>query len=95
MSCLLPLIAGACLFEPSTLTLSVDASAQLGGDVHHVDHRRDFGGGHMGRIRLEAGGSLTHQVYLFYGVQHESLLDTGRDRGEERVYAGLTWRPFR
>lgn len=95
MSCLLPLIAGACLFEPSALTLSVDTSTQVAGDVHHVDHHHDYGGGHLARVRIEAGGPLAHGVYLFYGLQHESLLDTGRDRGEERVYAGVTWRPFR
>lgn len=95
MSCLLPLIAGACLFEPSALTLTLVTSTQVGGNVHHVDHQHDYRGGRLGRATLQAGGHLTSQVQLIYGIAHESLLDTGKDRGEERFYAGITWQPFR
>lgn len=95
MSCLLPLIAGACLMDPQATALSMDASRQLSGDFHYWSGQRDYRGATVGLIQLTSGGDLTRSVSLTYGVRHTSLLDTRSDRGENRFFVGLSWRPFR
>ena len=95
MSCLLPLIAGACLLDPSHIELHADASRQVGGDFVYRSGARSYGGATIGLLELTAGGSLTRSISISYGLRHTSLLDTRSDRGEQRAFVGFTWRPFR
>ena len=79
----------------SSLTLRADISAQVAGDVTHWNAGHNYGGGHLGHIGLELP-LLTYRGFAINaGYVHESLIDTNRDRGEERVILGLVWRPFR
>lgn len=94
MSCLLPLIAGVCLFEPSSLTLRAQASLQISGSERYYWGTTDYGGGHLGRLTAEMGVTITPSFSIAYGVEHQSLIDTARDRGEERMFMTLQWRPF-
>lgn len=95
MSCLLPLIAGACLLDPSHIELHGNVSGQISGDFRYHSGPRDYGGGTVGMFKVSAGADITRSVTLEYGVWHTSLLDTRSDRGEWRAFGGLTWRPFR
>lgn len=94
MSCLITLTA-LCLVSPSELTLRVDASAQLAGDVRHWSGDRNYGGGLLGHVAIEMPLVTARHFQLNAGVIHESLLNTRSDRGEERIALGLVWRPFR
>jgi hypothetical protein len=94
MDCLLTL-AALCVLSPSELTLRADISAQVAGNFSYHVAGRDYGGAHVGRIGLELPVATYRGFRMVAGLEHTSLLDTGRDRGEERVTLGLTWRPFR
>lgn len=94
MSCLLPLIAGLCLADPSNLSIIADASVQTAGSFTYRIGNRSYGGAHVGRLAIEMQAPLTRTFTLRYGIAHTSLLDTDTDRGEERTYIGFTFRPF-
>lgn len=94
MSCLLPLLAGLCLANPSELRLEVDASAQFSGDFDYWDGRRSVGGGLLGRVSISMDVPVTEGFTVRYGILHESLLDSREDRGQERVFAGFIYRPW-
>lgn len=95
MDCLFTLVANAlCLISPSQLTLRADISTQVAGDFHYSWAGVDYHGGHVGRVQLEMPILVGRHFSLDAGYLHQSLLDTGKDRGEERVLLGLTWRPF-
>lgn len=94
MSCLLPLIAGACLLDPSHIELHMDASRQVSGDFRYHSGARDYGGATVGLLELTAGGNLTRELSITYGLRHTSLLNTRSDPGEQRAFVGFTWRPF-
>ncbi|HZR03393.1 MAG TPA: hypothetical protein VFA81_09505 [Burkholderiales bacterium] len=78
----------------STLTIEADTSTQLAGDFRYVGTTGDYHGGHIGRVAISVEPRLTDSVTATLGIEHTSLLDTGRDRGQERAYMGLRWTPF-
>lgn len=95
MSCVLTFAANAiCLLSPTELTLRADASTQIAGDFSYRIDGRDYGGGTVGRIALDLPLARFRGWTLAGGIIHESLLDTTGDRGQERIYLGLQWRPF-
>jgi hypothetical protein len=94
MDCLIQLATALCLISPSQLTLRADVSMQVAGDFSYHVAGRDYGGGHVGRIGLELPVATYRGFRMVAGWEHESLLDTRRDRGQERVYAGFTYRIF-
>lgn len=94
MSCLLPLIFGVCLVDPSSLTLVGQASSQVAGDFQYANGGRSFGGAHVGRAAIQLETQLSSTIKLTYGFEHMSLLDTDEDRGQERFFMGFEWRPF-
>lgn len=95
MDCLLQIAATICLVSPSQLTLRADISTQVAGDVTHWNANRNYGGAHLGHLGLELPLVIYRGLSITAGYYHESLIDTGRDRGEERMTLGLVWRPFR
>lgn len=93
MSCLLPLVAGACLLDPSHVTIRADSTwlvTEKG--FYYVDGHPYRGP--VARLEVIGGGDLTSSLRLFYGVGHQSFLLTNRDRGYEYLLAGFEWRPF-
>lgn len=92
--CLLPLIAGICLIEPANLTLDAAASWGVAGK-HDYRLMSEHYGGPIGRVTVGMSVHIASGVAFEYGIEHASYIDTNRDRGEERVYLGFTWRPFR
>lgn len=93
MSCLITLTA-LCLVSPSEITLRVDASTQLAGDVRHWSGERSYGGGLLGHIGIEMPLVTARRFQLNAGYLHESLLNTRSDRGEERLSFSVVYRPF-
>lgn len=94
MNCWIHLFS-VCLFDPSNVSINADISAQVAGDfVYHVD-AREYGGGLVGRIAITDAVPLTRTVTLTYGIEHQSLLNTRSDRGQERAFVGFIWRPFK
>jgi hypothetical protein len=94
MSCLLPLIAGICLANPSELRLESHASFQVDGSYHYYVDGRDVGTGIVGTLSLSMDVPVTRAFTVRYGVAHQSLIGVSNDRGQERAYLGFTWRPF-
>lgn len=94
MSCLLPLIAGACLLDPSHVLVRGDVSYQVSGHFNYIERDRSYGTGKLGRLAVEIYAPLSASFTLNYGIEHTSLYTTNEDRGQERAYVGLTWRPF-
>jgi hypothetical protein len=95
MYCLLHLAASLCLFDTSHIELRADISSQVAGNFTYVSRGNSYGGAHVGTIELSAGSDLTNEVSIRYGIRHTSLADTSHDRGEERAFIGIIWRPFR
>jgi hypothetical protein len=95
MDCLIQVATALCLIQPSGLTLRADISAQVAGDVTHWSGGHNYGGARLGHLGLELP-LLTYRGFAINaGYVHESLLETRTDRGEERLYVGMQWRPFR
>lgn len=91
MDCLLHL-AAICLLSPTELTLRADVSTQVSGDFRYTDGGHDYHGGHIGRVQLDMPIVTYRGFRMVAGYEHTSLLDTPHDRGQERVYAGFTYR---
>lgn len=91
--CLLPLIAGVCLFTPANLTVDASASWAAFG-MHDYRLAGEHYGGSIGRVSIDMRVPITQTITLRYGLEHTSYIETNRDRGEERAVLGLTWRPF-
>jgi hypothetical protein len=94
MDCLLPLVFGVCLAEPSTLTLKADAHYQVSHQNFYQMDGRPYDGA-IGRVELRVDSREYRGFRLTYFAGHLSFIDTNRDRGYEYVGAGLEWRPFR
>jgi hypothetical protein len=95
MDCLIQLATALCLISPSQLTLRADVSMQVAGDFSYHVAGRDYGGGHVGRLQLDMPLVTYRGFRLIAGVEHTSLIDTTRDRGQERASLALVWTPFR
>jgi hypothetical protein len=93
MSCLLPLVFGVCLANPSELQITADASIQAAGSYHYYVGGRDVGTGTLGRVQLAMNVPVGRFSFR-YGIEHTSLIETTADRGQERIFAGFTYRPF-
>lgn len=93
MSCLIPLVASACLLDPSQMEVQVDVSRRFAGDFTYHAGARNFGGGNLFTAELsftiDAAGPFTFR----YGLRHESLVDQ-RDEANRRAFVGFTWKPF-
>jgi len=76
------------------IEVHADVSEQVSGNFRYNSDGRDYGPGHLARIEVEAPLYQQGGVRIFGSLTHESLLDTNRDRGEERVHIGVSWRPF-
>lgn len=89
--------AGCVSLQPQLRNVSVqaDVSSQVSGDFDYEYAGINYHGGRVGRVAVileqPVSGSITYRV----GIEHRSLIDTTKDRGEERAIAGFTWRPFR
>lgn len=94
MDCLVHLAATLCLLSPSQLTLRADLSSQVGGNIHYVNAGIDYHGGTLGHVALEMPLASFRNFTLTGGLHHFSLIDTTRDRGEERFALGIVYRPF-
>lgn len=94
MDCLITLTA-LCVLSPSQLTLRADLSSQVGGNIHYVNAGIDYHGGTLGHVALEMPLVSFRSLTVIGGLHHYSLIDTTRDRGEERATLGLLWRPFK
>lgn len=94
MSCLLPLVAGLCLADPANITISADASKQVTGKYDYWIESRNYGGAHVGRVAIQMETPLTRTFSFRLGWEHLSLLDTDSDRGQERIFFGVSFRPF-
>jgi len=94
MGCLIPLVAGACLLDPSHVTVRAEANWQVSAQNYFKLDGRPYSGA-LGRIEIMAGGNLSRSLRLYYGVGHQSFIDSNRDGGYEYVMSGLEWHPFR
>lgn len=88
-----------CLVDPSTAYLRADVSTKVAGEWAY--RYRPEGGADfktapvlVGRLELGLQIALPHGWQMSYGIEHRSNIYTA-DRGEERVFVGLEWRPFR
>lgn len=94
MSCLLPLIAGICIADPHTLTLSGQALTVIGGDVQYTVKGMRVNDPIIGRATIQLSFNALDSLRISYGLEHESLLSTDEDRGEEYAFIKFEWRPF-
>lgn len=94
MDCLLHLTATLCLIQPSQLTIRADVSTQLSGDFRYTDSGHDYHGAHVGRVQVDLPLLTYRGLRIVGGYEHTSLIDTPHDRGQERMYVGLTYRVF-
>jgi len=69
-------------------------STQVSGAFEYFHDEANYHGGHIGRIAVEVPLIVTRELAVTSALEHSSLLDTDKDRGEERLSIGLQWRPF-
>lgn len=93
MDCLLPLVFGACLADPTTLALRADAHYQVSSTPYHYLHGQAYGGA-IGRLELRLDSREYSGFRLTYFAGHQSYIDSNADRGYEYVGAGFVWTPF-
>lgn len=94
MSCLTTASLLACLLDPSTLEVSAYASSQISGDFSFYEEGRQIGNPLWGRVALQLKPQLSRSVAVIYGWEHVSVINSS-ERGEERLFAGFIWTPFR
>jgi hypothetical protein len=79
----------------STFTVEAGLSEQVTGKARvHLSNGSDVTHEPLGRIALYFEPSLTRTVTARLGVEHLSYPETDFDRGQERIFAALTWKPF-
>lgn len=87
--------ASVCLIDPNGLYLTAGFSNQLQADPQEgrwcANH---FCRGTLGELKLGMVVEISPGISLDYGIRHTSFIKEG-DRGEESVFASMTWRPFR
>lgn len=94
--CLLPLIAGICLADPSRIELYADASRQTSGDFQYSTRSAGpIPDATIGRIGISLETPLWFGLASRVGWEHTSIINTNSDRGQERFFMGFVWRPFR
>lgn len=93
MNCLIPILS-ACLLDPSTVEVRADTSYQVSGSFQYRPMGRVMETATIGMFEVSAGGYLGRGLTVRYGVRHTSILEV-YDRGEERAFVGLVWRPFK
>lgn len=103
MTCLTAMLL-TCLFQPSNLYVTAGLEAELN---HPSDERiarpcyhtgwcmKPRNSGAVGTLRIGMAAEITDSITLDYGLEHRSLVNTNRDRGQESAYVSVTWRPFR
>lgn len=94
MNCLL-FVAGMCLLDPSHVEFRADVSYQIAGSFRYTNDGKDIGGGKVGMLEVQAGGYLGRGVSVRYGLRHTSQYDIQDGWGDNRVFFGFQWRPFR
>lgn len=77
-----------------TTTIRAGITSQVSGDLRYVDHGVNYHGGHVGRVELDVPLISAHGFSVDAVYAHESLIDTDRDRGQERAGLVLEYRPF-
>ena len=92
MSCLLPLIAGACLASPEGLTIEMQADWMVSGTVEYSTRQGVYKGA-LARPAILMNVPIG-PVQIDYGLTHFSAL-SARDRGAEYFTIRAQWRPFR
>lgn len=97
MSCLLPLIAGLCLMDPTELTFTADVTRQMAGEFRYWNENvGDVGGATIGEtgVKMYVPLNSDRTWRLNYHIVHSSIIHTDADRGQERYGIGIEWRPF-
>lgn len=88
----LAVLAGCANLRATTIRAGI--TSQLSGDFAYVDHGTNYHGGHVGRVELDIPLISRHGFSVDAVYAHESLIDTTRDRGQERAGLVLEYRPF-
>lgn len=94
MTCLTTASILACLLSPSNLEVSATAASNLTGDFTFYENGAPVHTPVWGRFALEMKPQISDSLRLIYGVEHLSVINAG-DRGEERMFLGFVWSPFR
>jgi hypothetical protein len=93
MNCLLS-ISALCLLNPTTIEVRGDFSYQAYSEFKYTVDGKPAGGGHVGTLDVSAGGQVTNEIEIRYGLRHISLYDRNDGWGDNRWYVGVVWRPF-
>lgn len=92
MECLVNLLA-VCLFDPSGVYVSAHAHQVQAGERGSRWCKDHLCQGLMSEFKFGVRVDLTRRIELDYGIRHQSF-PLEYDRGEESLFAGITWRPF-
>jgi len=89
-------LAALALAGCSTLTVRADLSEQVSGNwTTTALDGRDLTHQPVARIAIAFEPELSRTVSASLGFEHRSYPFSSADRGDERVYVGLAWKPFR
>lgn len=87
-----------CALAPDldNLQLKGKATSQVSGDFVYSVQGRKKPNAILCMAGLEAASTgHWNNIEVVYYAEHYSLCNSNRDRGEERLGVGLTWRPFK
>lgn len=92
------LFLSACALTPNLYEtqLKGKATSQISGDFSYSIEGRKKPNAILCMVGLELPSKgHWNNIDLVYYAEHYSLCNSNRDRGEERIGVGLTWRPFK
>lgn len=97
MNCLINLLA-ICVFDPSNVYVSASLAAPIteahhDGEGHWCNDR--WCPGPVGMAEIGVIVELPERLEVRYGIRHESMAFIFNDRGQEYLFAEVSWRPFR
>jgi hypothetical protein len=70
-------------------------SRQVAGGVHYIVNDRDYKDALQGQLEVGIAKALGRRVTGKVGIAHESIPELPTDRGQERIFVEIEWRPFR
>lgn len=89
------LLSGCESLSLRNVEVKADISERFAGDfTYRNTGGPSFGGGHLFTAEIAEVVPMPNGFEARFGLRHESLIGE-KDEANRRVFAGLTWRPFK
>jgi hypothetical protein len=94
MSCLLPLIAGACLMPSDGLSIELQGDWRMSGRIVYETRRGPYKS-MLARPAIYWSAQVNDAWTLDYGINHMSALTDNSDAGSQYMFVRVKWQPLK